>query len=216
MIRLPLPPRLRLAGLLGATLWLAACSSPFPSQEQTRVYELSPTTSAAVSDAAPAEPLALTLRLDTPGANSTLNSTRILVKPDASRVNVYPGGRWSDNAPALVREHLIETLRQSGAFKAVLSERSGARTDLILASDLRAFNGEYRNGATEVLIVLEAQLIQSSTQQVLATERFDVRQPSRSNSLEDVVHAFGEAGQALSARVIEWSRGVAEAPGPSQ
>ncbi len=98
MIRFPLQSSLILAGLLGATLWLVACS-PFPSQKQTRVYELSPATSAAASDLVPAETLALTLRLGTPNANSTLNSTRILVKPDASKVNVYPGGRWSDNAP---------------------------------------------------------------------------------------------------------------------
>ncbi len=205
MIRLSLPPRFSLAGLLGATLWLAACS-PFPSQEQTAVYELSPATSVAS-----VETLPLTLRLDTPSANSTLNSTRILVKPEASKVSVYPDGRWSDHAPALVRERLIETLRQSGAFEAVLSERSSARTDLVLTSDLRAFHGEYRDGSTEVVIALEAQLIQSASQQVVATERFDVRQPSQSNQLEDVVDAFGQAGQTLSAQVVEWSRGAAEA-----
>lgn len=201
-------PRLSLIGLLGATVWLAACS-PFPSQEQTRVYELSPATSAATSDIAPAETLALTLRLDTPSANSTFNSTRILVKPDASRLNAYPGGRWSDNAPALVRERLIETLRQSGAFKAVISERSSARTDLILTSDLRAFNGEYRDGTTEIVIALEAQLIQSASQQVLTTERFEVREPSDNNNLEAVIEAFGRASQTLSAQVIEWTRGEA-------
>ncbi len=116
----------------------------------------------------------------------------------------------------LVREHLIESLRQSGAFDAVLSESSSAQTELILTSDLRAFNGEYRDGKTEVVIALETQLIQSASQQVLATERFDVRHPSRSNNLEDVVDAFGQAAQALSAQVMEWSRGVARAQSVSR
>ncbi|UZJ44517.1 ABC-type transport auxiliary lipoprotein family protein [Marinimicrobium sp. C6131] len=191
---------IRLTGLIGAA-WLMAACSPFPTPKQTPVFDLGPVTATSRTEPAP-----LTLRVDTPSANRTLDSVRILVKPDPSRLNTYPGGRWSDRAPLLLRDHLVTTLRQNQAFAAVISEQSRVPADLILTSDLRAFYGEYDEGRTVVVIALEAQLIQNQSQQILASERFDVRQPSRSNNLEDVVDAFGAAAQTLSTEMIKWAR----------
>lgn len=196
---------IRLAGLIGAA-WLMAACSPFPTPKQTPVFELGPITATSQ-----AEPVPLILRVDTPSANRALDSVRILVKPDPTRLNTYPGGRWSDRAPLLLRDHLVTSLRQSQAFAAVISEQSRVPADLILTSDLRAFYGEYDRGRTVVVVALEAQLIQNRSQQILASERFEVHQPSRSNDLEDVVDAFGAAAQTLSNEMIQWARERGEA-----
>lgn len=194
--------RFSLAASLG---WLVACS-PFPSAEQTPVYELTPP---HATDKA-AEPRNQTLRLDTPSANRTLHSARILIKPDAQRINAFPGGRWSDSAPVLVREYLIQALRRSGTFDAVINEHSSARSDLTLTSDLRAFHAEQDDGATQVRITVEAQLIHNQTQQVLASERFELHQPSDSSDLPAVVAAFDRASEALSQQLIHWAASLPE------
>lgn len=185
--------------LMGALLLLGACS-PLSSHEQSQRYQLSP------AEVETQQPLTLALRLETPSANRTLNSSRILVTPREQNLNAYPGARWTDNAPALLRDHLIAALRQSGAFAAVVDEGSRAWVDLELTSDLRAFHAEYRQGNTEVVIVLEAQLIERQSQSVVASQRFEVRNASDSGEVDSVVAALNRAANALSTELIDWSR----------
>lgn len=197
---------IRLSLLTLATVALVACS-PFGQQEQKQVYHLS---SGGV-DASTEAPLAQTLRLETPRANRTLDSARILVRPEPHTFNAYPGARWSDSAPVLVRDHLVETFRQDQGFAAVVTGSSQARVDLELSSDLRAFYAEHRDGATRALIVLEAQLIDSRSRKVVASQRFDISTDSDSSDLEAVVQAFGQAADQLGQQLLDWTRLRAEA-----
>lgn len=198
------PIGLRLPLLALAAFALVACS-PFGQQTQNQIYHLASSEVAASTEA----PLTQTLRLETPRANRTLDSARILVQPQAHTFNAYPGARWSDTAPTLVREHLVEAFRQHQSFAAVVKDNSRARVDLELASDLRAFHAEHRDGATRVLIVLEAQLLDSRTQKVVASQRFDISTDSDASDLDSVVRAFGRATDQLGQQLLDWTRGHA-------
>jgi len=195
------PTGLRLPLLALAAIALVACS-PFGQQEQKQVYHLASSEVSASSD----EPLSQTLRLETPRANRTLDSARILVQPEAHTFNVYPGARWSDSAPVLVRDHLVEAFRQDQSFAAVVKESSRARVDLELASDLRAFHAVHRDGDTRVRLVLEAQLLDSRSQKVVASRRFDISADSDASDLDSVVQAFGRASDRLAQQLLDWTR----------
>jgi len=195
------PVGLRLPLLALAAIALVACS-PLGQQEQKQVYHLASSEVAASTEA----PLEQTLRLETPRANRTLNSARILVQPEAHTFNIYPGARWSDSAPTLVRDHLVEAFRQDQSFAAVVNESSRARVDLELASDLRAFHAEHRNGETRVLIVLEAQLLDSRSHKVVASQRFNISADSDASDLDRVVQAFGQASDQLARQLLDWTR----------
>ncbi|MCF7200510.1 ABC-type transport auxiliary lipoprotein family protein [Pseudomonas oligotrophica] len=186
-----------LLALLGA---LSACSI-LPAAEPLRAYLLP--TSASPARAA-TQPQAMTLRIQTPHASRLLATPRIAVIPVGSQISSYRGARWSDAAPTLLRDRLIETFQGSGRVASVVSEDSGLQAERELASQLLAFQAEYVDGAPLVVVRLDAQLADGQTQRVLASRRFEVRQPSRDASLDEVVSAFGQASDALAGQLLDW------------
>ncbi|WP_043237534.1 ABC-type transport auxiliary lipoprotein family protein [Stutzerimonas azotifigens] len=188
--------RLLALGLLAA---LSACSL-LPEAEAVRVFGL-PEPAIARQAAGPAPDGVL--RVDTPLASRMLSGPRIAVVPQGSQISSYAGARWSDAAPRLLRDQLIEALRQSGRVASVVSEESNLAADRVLVSDLRAFQARYVDGRPEVLIRLEAQLADGN-RQVLASRQFEVRQPSEGEAVEEVVVAFGQASDRLGQALVDW------------
>lgn len=196
-LRPPRLPHLALALLLGV---LAGCSV-LPENEPLRVYLLP----SAPPAAAGGTPLDKALRITTPQASRMLASERIAVVPQGNQISAYQGARWSDTAPALLRDHLIEAFQQDGRLPSVTSEDANLPADLVLYSDLRAFQSEYRDGQPHAVIRLDARLVDRHSRRTLASRRFETRQASAGTGVEQVVDAFGRASDALGREVLKWT-----------
>ncbi|WP_108444822.1 ABC-type transport auxiliary lipoprotein family protein [Halomonas denitrificans] len=201
------PSRLvRLLPLLLAGL-LAGCSV-LPEGEPVRLFTLpEPSLPAAVE-----APLPLTLRVDTPGAGAPLDGRRLLIKPSPGEFQAYAGARWRDDAPRLVRDHLIEALRRNGRLAAVIDETSRAQGDAALTGHLGAFHVRYRAGRPEVVVRLDAQLLDAPRRAVRASRRFEAVVASDGDGLEAVVAAFGRAADRLAVEVVDWTLARLAAP----
>ncbi|WP_447589725.1 ABC-type transport auxiliary lipoprotein family protein [Aquipseudomonas campi] len=180
---------------------LSACSI-LPKSEALDIYQLP--TKVAVANTSQAG-VSWSLRVSKPLASQLLDSTRIAVLPEGDRISAYKGVRWSDRAPVLLRDRLIEAFLQDGRMAAVSSDTSRLQSDLELVTDLRAFQSEYRDGQPQVHLVLDAKLVSGGTQRILVSQRFDVRQASADASVPAVVRAFGQAADQLSEQVVQWS-----------
>lgn len=179
---------------------LGGCSI-LPKNETPDVYLL-PTTSAQAT--ARQNTLQESLRIVTPQAARVLDSTRIAVLPQGNVITSYQGARWSDRAPRLLRDRLLDAFRTDGRFAALSSDDAQLQSDLKLTGDLRAFQSEYEQGRPVVVIRYDAQLIQGPSQKIVATRRFDIRQPVAGKEVPQVVAAFGQATDQLAAQVIGW------------
>ena len=181
-------------------LLLGGCSI-LPKVETPNVYLL-PTRAAP---ATPHHPLLQeSLRIATPQAARVLDSARIAVLPEGNVITSYQGARWSDRAPRLLRDRLVDAFRTDGRFTAVSSDDTNLHADLQLTGDLGAFQSEYVQGAPVVVIRYDAQLVQGRSQKIVATHRFDIRQPVTGKDVPQVVTAFGQATDQLAAQVIAW------------
>jgi len=149
--------------------------------------------------------LPLTLRIETPRASRALYGSRIVVMPEPLQLSTYQGARWSDNAPALLHDRLVEAFRQDNRLAAVVDEGDRVGADFDLVSDLGAFHSEYVQGRPRAVIHLDVRLIDSGRQRVLATHRFEVREPSAGESVDAVVEAFGRAADDLSRQLVDWT-----------
>lgn len=194
-------PRLAMAlPILTLALLLGGCNV-LPEREPVRLFTL-PEPSIASSDEATRD---LTLRLGTPSAGMLLGGRRLLVMPSPGEFQAYAGARWSNDIPRLLRDHLIEAFRRDGRVAAVVDDASPARTDITLASYLGAFHSRYREGASEVIMRLDVQLLDEATREVLASHRIEVVAPSGDDSLEAVAGAFGRAANQLASEVVDWT-----------
>lgn len=188
-----------ISSLLLACL-LSACSL-LPTSEQVQIYRL-PTITSAHNQA---ETLNWSLRLMTPHTNQTLDSVRIAVIPEGNLITNYKGIRWSERAPVLLRDRLLDAFQTDGRIQTVTSDTSTFNVDMELTSELAAFQSEYRNGKPEIRIILDMHLVNSQSQQVITSHRFDVRQSSKNSDTKSVVQAFGLACDSLSREVVDWT-----------
>jgi len=195
-------PRLAALAMLASLSSCALVSSPDPID----VYLLPGTlASPARSGQPPAAPLDLSLRVTTPQASQILGGPRIAVVPQGDRISSYKGARWSDSAPMLLRNRLIEAFQDDGRIASVSSDDVKVHADMELFSDLRAFQAEYLEGAPVVVIRLDLRLVHNASQRIVASQRLEVRQPSRGEGVEQIVQAFGAASDRLSSEVVNWT-----------
>src|SRR5690606_16021245 len=85
-----------------------------------------------------------TLRVLRPSSGAQLAGRAITVIPDDQRVSVYKNAAWTDPAPQLLRDRIVDALRADSRIGAVSSDERSLQAEIELDSDLRAFQSEYR------------------------------------------------------------------------
>lgn len=186
---------------LGALLLLAGCTV-LPRAEPVDTYLLP---SASLSRAPGQTTLPLSLRVSRPLGGVQLTGQRIVVVPEDNRVSVYKGANWSDPAPVLLRDRILEAFRVDARIAALSSDEQRLHADFELVSDLQAFQSEYRDAAPEVVVRLDARLIQRDGRRILASRVFESRVRPADAELTQVVAAFGQASSAVASQMVEWT-----------
>ncbi|WP_152221477.1 ABC-type transport auxiliary lipoprotein family protein [Pseudomonas sp. SCB32] len=192
-----LPRLLGVAALLGL---LGACSI-LPEAETPDFYLLPATQQPARGSAT----VDWSLRVSTPSASLALDSNRIAVIPQGNQISSYQGARWSNRAPGLLRDRLLDAFTANGSIRALSSDETSLQADLDLTGDLRAFQSEYQGGKPVVHIRYEARLVRTLGQRIVASRSFEIRQAVDGKQVAEVVSAFGKASDQLAAQVVEWT-----------
>ena len=185
---------------LAATALLPACTI-LPTAEPVDVYLLP----AAVTPGAHAQAALGSLRIARPAAGVHLSGQRIVVMPEDNRVSVYKGAGWSDPAPVLVRNRLLDAFRADGRVAALSSDDRQLQADFELDSELRAFQSEYRDGRPEVVVRLDARLVDTGSRRIVASRSFELGMAASGPAVPAVVQAFGAASDRLAAEVLDWA-----------
>ena len=186
--------------LLAAVLSLTSACSILPQSEPVDVYRL-PVQQATRSAAA----VDWSLRLNKPLASDTLSGARIAVITQGDVLSSYKGARWSDPVPLLVRNRLLDGFQRDGRVARLSADDSNLQADFELVGELQAFQSEYHDGQVQVLIRYDARLVQGRNQRILASKRFEVRQPLKGTQVPVVVAGFGAASDQLVKQLVEWT-----------
>ncbi|WP_097306312.1 ABC-type transport auxiliary lipoprotein family protein [Pseudomonas chlororaphis] len=188
---------------LAAGFALSGACSILPQADPVDIYRLPTAQSATAKPQGHAQPWSL--RLTKPLASDALNSARIAVIPQGDVISSYKDARWSDPAPVLLRNRLLDGFLSDGRVQLLGTDDSDVQTDLELGGNLQAFQSEYQGKAVAVVIRLDARLVRGYDQKILASQRFEVRQPLSDTKVPAVVAGFGQAGDALNRQVVEWT-----------
>ncbi|HEY9119490.1 MAG TPA: ABC-type transport auxiliary lipoprotein family protein [Marinobacter sp.] len=191
---------MRLILTTAATLLLASCTV-FPEQPAHQVFQL-PESTVPESTSIPID---TTLRVSAPLAITPIDSNRILVKPDAHEMRAYEGARWSNRAPVMLGNYLLESFRRDGRIATVVSDTSPARSHLTLVGDLSRFQAEYHDGSPVIHVQLNLQLIDERSRATIANNHFEASHPAAGEDVNAVVEAFGEASDEMARQVIAWT-----------
>lgn len=177
---------------------ISACSI-LPKADPSDVYRL-----ASAQATSQGTPVSWSLRVTKPQTSEFLDSPRIAVVPNGDLISSYANSRWSDPAPVLLRNRLLDGFQRDGRVTLLSTDDTNLQADYELGGQLQAFQSEYRGNALEVVIRLDARLVRGSDQRILASRRFEVRQPVSDTQVPAVVAAFGQAGDQLNKQVVDW------------
>lgn len=192
--------------LAALTCSLLAGCSVLPKSAPVEVFLL-PSALPPAATPAPGAALPASLRVTRPAAGPLLAGQRVIVQPEGDRVSYYKGAQWSESAPQLLRNRLLDALRSDGRIATLSSDDHILQADFELDGDLRAFQSVYRQGQVQVLLRLDLRLVRPATQRIVASQRFELSQPAAGRDLTAVVRAFGEASDRLALQVVHWTVG---------
>jgi len=180
-------------------LALVSACSILPKPDPSDVYRL-----AAAPATVQGTQVAWSLRVTKPQTSEFLDSPRIAVVPNGDLISSYANSRWSDPSPVLLRNRLLDGFQRDGRVTLLSTDDTNLQADYELGGQLQAFQSEYRGNAVEVVIRLDARLVRGSDQRIIASRRFEVRQPVGDTKVPAVVAGFGLAGDQLNKQVVEW------------
>ena len=180
-------------------LALVSACSIFPKAEPSDVYRL-----ASAQTTSQATPVTWSLRVNKPQTSEFLDSPRIAVVPNGDLISSYASSRWSDPAPVLLRNRFMDGFQRDGRVTLLSTDDTNLQADYELGGQLQAFQSEYRGNALEVVIRLDARLVRGRDQRIVASRRFEIRQPVSDTKVPAVVTGFGQAGDQLNKQVVDW------------
>ncbi|NCE88837.1 LPS assembly lipoprotein LptE [Pseudomonas sp. L13] len=180
-------------------LALVSACSILPKPDPSDVYRL-----ASAQPTTQGTPVNWSLRVTKPQTSEFLDSPRIAVVPDGNLISNYANSRWSDPAPVLLRNRLLDGFQRDGRVTLLSTDETNLQADYELGGQLQAFQSEYRGRAVDVVIRLDARLVRGRDQRIIASRRFEVKQPVSDAKVPAVVAAFGQAGDQLNKQVVDW------------
>lgn len=192
--------KLRHLALLVVLLSSSACSI-LPKPEPSDVYRLP----SAQTEKTATTAVGWSLRLAKPQSSEALSSANIAVIPQGNLISSYKASRWSDPAPVLLRNRLLDAFQRDGRVQRLSSDDSNLQADFELGGELQAFQTEYQGQNAEVVIRFDARLVRGNDQRILASRRFEVRQPLSDKQVPGVVAGFGQASDRLMEQVVAWT-----------
>ena len=183
-------------GLLGL---LASCAAIGGGRELA-TYDLSaPKEMDGVSGRSNAQIL-----ISEPTALKSLDSERIVVRPNATEITYFGDSQWSDRLPRMVQQKLIETFENSGRIRSVAKPGDGVVVDYNIVTSIRAFELD-DEGQDSAKVSLSIKIINDSTGRVRASELFSATAPANLNNSRDAVNALDTALDSVLRQVLDWT-----------
>jgi cholesterol transport system auxiliary component len=193
---------LRLAALGLPAAALAGCGDLIPGQgEPPNLYRLTPK-STFPEDLPTVE---WQLVLGQPDADAALDTTRIALIREATRIEYYAKSGWTDRAPSMVHTLLLESFENSKKIVSVGRRAIGLRADFELRTELREFQAEYEGGKIQVHVAINAKLVLAAERTIVGQQNFAVKVPVAVDDVALIVQGFDDALGAVLKLLVDWT-----------
>ncbi len=196
---------------------LPACSILPKNQEAPSLYQLhtkmEPSHEAMPESAAARLPYQIVVQA--PLAALSLDTNRIAALTNEHEVKYLRGVRWTDNAPRMVQDALIESFAATNRFAAVARASGGLRTDYSVMTELQDFQADLSTGLQPVVrISMTVQLVKQPVGDVVAAQSFHSDIAAEGRSTTFIVRAFDAGLQVIMGEIGPWAAKSLPQPKP--
>ncbi|MFN7098054.1 MAG: ABC-type transport auxiliary lipoprotein family protein [Gammaproteobacteria bacterium] len=167
---------------------LMACSPvKLPNPE---TYQLAP--SIPNSSTSP-QGLGQTVLVSIPQVAAGYNTQKMAYMQQPFQVGYFTKNQWVDDPGAMLQPLMVEALQNSHYFHAVTGAPFSGVTDLRLDTTVIMLRQDFLVNPSQSELAVSAQLVQSSTQRIIAGKRFSITVPTVSNTPYGGVQAANQA-----------------------
>lgn len=138
-----------------------------------------------------------------PTALKSLNSERIVVRPNLQEITYFGDAQWSDRLPNMVQDKLIQTFENSGRIRSVAKPGDGVVVDYKIAANIRNFE-LLEDGSGKALVTLSVKIINDRTGRVRASRLFSANVPATLSSSAKSVEALDMACDQILKETLDW------------
>lgn len=202
--------RMRLAVPLALCLALQGCalSSVLGSGTPARTFDLS---IPAIPKAGARAPWQVVI--NQPSAVRAITTDRIMVKQGAE-ISYLAGAVWSDTLPRLLQARMVETLQNTGGFRAVGGTDDRISADVQIMTDIRAFElqvsgsetGASQRGLARVELFVKA--VDAKTDRIVGSRLLVGEAVAHVDSVEGSVSALNAALDRVLGDFVAFARRV--------
>ena len=188
--------------LLALSTGLTACTGPLGGGAPPQLYTLTP-----VKDFPPNLPRTTAqLLVEAPSAPGGLDSERIALMKSAVSLDYFASVAWTDRAPKMVQDLLVESFENTGKIAAIDRESLALRADFVLEPDLRDFTAIYTGADPPVVRVrMGLKLVRLPDKQIVAQHTASADAHATQNSVAGVVEAFNTAIHQVISDAVAWT-----------
>lgn len=149
---------------------------------------------------------ALHVIVEPPVAGGSLDTERILIRPNRVQAQYLPDGEWTDTPARMLQSALVREIDGTGAFRYVGREPLGAGGDFALLTEITDFQAELGpQGQVATHLRISARLVREMDLEVVAQQVFEVSVPAGSTATADLIPALDAAMNQIVARMTAWT-----------
>jgi cholesterol transport system auxiliary component len=147
------------------------------------------------------------LLVERPDASAELDSARIALSNTPTTFDYFADAAWTDRAPAMVQQLLIESFEESGKIAAVSRDIAALHADYLLLSELRRFAAIYGGGGgvPTVHVRILVRLVKMPDRTIIGQQNAERRIAAPRNDLATIVETFDDALGGVMKDLVEWT-----------
>lgn len=188
--------------LTGGLIGLSACATLPGQHHGPSIYRL--TRKSTFDPQLPKARWALAVA--EPTAQTALDTDRIAFIKGSLQIDYYADSIWEARAPSMLQALIVQSFLASERITDVGTDRDQGRADMLLRTDLRAFNTrEQESEPLAVRVALFAQLLRLPRRTIQGSQTFEQEVDIAGHGMDGVVAAFDQAAGSVLRRLVEWT-----------
>lgn len=137
-----------------------------------------------------------------PSALKSVDSDRIVIRPDPAIVTYLAGAQWSDTLPRMVQSKLVAAFENTGATGATAQPGDGLVIDYQLVSEIRRFGIDSQSRSAR--IEMSVKLLSDRSGRVRQTRIFRASSPVSGSTSDAYFSALDRAFDTLTRDIVVW------------
>ncbi|MGE0586146.1 MAG: ABC-type transport auxiliary lipoprotein family protein [Flavobacteriaceae bacterium] len=138
-----------------------------------------------------------------PTALASLDTERIVVRPEPAVINYLSGAQWADKLPRLFQARLVEAFDQSGRVARVGRTGEGLVADYQILAEIRAFHADPAAGVA--IAEIAVRIVNDRSGRIVASRTFSREAPLTGKGGSEIVAALDAAMRAAMTDIVGWT-----------